>query len=125
MNQLEEMIIRPLYCDTNSFGHLSDKTMYSIFVRELEKSANKSAHNLLKGLSSEKFIKHPVIFIELFGFKQKDIHQKLEKFMPSLYPDTKKAVAPFLKDFKRSNQSLEELKKLGRGLDAAIIQWCF
>jgi len=74
----------------------------------------------LTALSSEKFIKHPLAFIELFGFKQKDIHQKLEKFMPSLYPDTKKAIDPFLNDFKRSNQSLEESNKLGRGLDAAI-----
>ncbi len=111
---------RPLYCDTNSFGYLSDKSRYDLFVMQLEKSESKAAHNLLAALKSEELIKHPVAFIELFGLKQKIIHQRLEKIMPSFYPDAKKAIDPFLKDFKRSVQNLEESQKLGKGFDAAI-----
>lgn len=111
---------RPLYCDTNSFGYLSDKSRYDLFVTQLEKSQSKSAQDLLGALKSEEFIKHPVAFIELFGLRQKIIHQQLEKIMSSFYSDAKKAIDPFLKDFKRSIQNLEESQKLGKGLDAAI-----
>lgn len=93
---------RPLYCDTNAFGYLSDKGTYDHFVVQLERSKSKAAHDLLDALQSEDLIKHPVAFIELFGLKQKIIHQRLEKVMPACYPDAKKAVDPFLKDFKRS-----------------------
>ena len=40
--------------------------------------------------------------------------------VPSFLADAKKAIDPFLKDFKRRAQDLEALKKLGKGLDAAI-----
>lgn len=111
---------KPLYCDTNSFAYLSDKSRYDLFVMQLEKSESNAAQDLLRALKSEELIKHPVAFIELFGLRQKIIHQRLEKIMPSLYPDAKKAIDPFYRDFKRSIQNLEESQKLGKGLDAAI-----
>ena len=111
---------RPLYCDTNSFGYLSDKSRYDFFVMQLEKAGSEAAQDLLDALKSEDLIKHPVAFIELFGLRQKIIHQRLEKIMPLFYSDAKKAIDPFLKNFKRSVQNLEEWQQLGKGLDAAI-----
>ena len=96
---------RPLYCDTNSFGYLSDKSRYDLFVMQLERSESKAAQGLLGALKSEELIKHPVAFIELFGLRQKIIHQRLEKIMPSFYSDAKKAIDPFIRDFKRSIQT--------------------
>ncbi len=111
---------RPLYCDTNSFAYLSDKSRYDFFVIQLDKSGSKAAQDLLDALKSEDLIKHPAAFIELFGLRQKIIHQRLEQKMPSLYSDAKKCIDPFLKKFKRSDQNLEESQKLGKGFDAAI-----
>lgn len=107
---------RPLYCDANSFGYLSDERTYQSFMNKLEKSKSKAAHDLLSAFTAEKFIKHPIAFIELFGSKQKIIHQKLEKKIPLLHSSVKKVIDPFLKDFKRSDKK----KKLGKGLDDAI-----
>lgn len=111
---------RPLYCDNNSFEYLSEKSRYDFFIMQLEKSGSKAVQDLLAAFKAEEFIKHPLAFIELFWLPQKIIHQRLEKVLPSLYPDAKEAIDPFLKDFKRSVQNLKESIKLGKGLDAAI-----
>lgn len=111
---------RPLFCDTNSFSYLSDKDVYDLLISQLEKSGSLAAHDLVTALKNEELIKHPMAFVELFGLKQAIIHQRLEDMVPSFLADAKKAIDPFLKDFKRRAQDLEALKKLGKGLDAAI-----
>ncbi len=110
-------ISRPLYCDTNSFGYLSDKNRYDSFIEKLEKSENKAALELVAPLKSEDLIKHPVAFIELFGFKQKFIHQRLEKIIPSLEEGVKKAMKASVKEFKCKVKNSEKLHKLCKGFD--------
>ncbi len=114
------MTNNPLYCDNNAFEYLSEKDRYDAFIGQLGKSPNLQAQGLLNTFNEKEFIKHPIAFVELFWLPQKAIHQRLEKIIPSLYPEAKKAIAPFLKDFKRSSKTLKESRKLGKGLDATI-----
>ena len=114
------MTARPIYFDNNAFEYFSEKERHDLFISQLEKSTNIQAQELVKALKAAEFIKHPLALIELFWLPQKAIHQELEKIIPSFYPAAKEAVAPFLNVFKRSDQSPEDWKKLGKGLDAAI-----
>ena len=111
---------RPVYCDNNAFEYLSEKERYDIFIHQIKHSSSLQAQELLKAFNTTTFIKHPLAFIEFFWLPQKEIHRRLEKIIPSHYPEVKKAIAPFLKDFKRSSKTLEESRKLGKGLDAAL-----
>ena len=109
-------ISRPLFCDSNAFGNLSDKNKFNDFCEKISKSNSLSAKELLISLQKSNLIKEPIMLVEMLCIKQNKIFMDLENQAESIYLEIKNTLRPFINEFDQSNLDSNTYIALSEGL---------
>lgn len=113
-------ISRPLFCDSNAFGNLSDKNKFNDFCEKISKSNSLSAKELLIAFQRRNWVKEPITSLETLGIDQKQIFIDLEIKIKFIFPEIKNILKPFINEFAKRNNDSDGYIALSPGFDIVV-----